>query len=419
MRSSIAAWAILMMMAAASVAEEPSNLVISSDAAPMPRDELAAALFDDATFTAHLRTYFYDQTSNAVSDPAAAAIGGWLGYETGWIGDVLKFAAVGYTSQPLWAPEDRGGSLLLLDDQQGFSALGQAYAAFRIDGQTATVYRQLVDQSEINPHDSLMVPNTFEGITLQGAIGPVNYGGGVLSRMKTRDSFEFQNLGKAAGVSSTSLPLWFGGIDFAPARDVAITASVYAAPDLLASAYGEATWNTSLAENAELKLSGQFMYQGGLGDNLLNGCTCPTWVFGAKADLTVSGMTFTGGFTQTGRAADYKTPFGVWVGYTSMLVEDFDRAGEATLLAALSYDFATLGVDGLVASAQAAVDVYVPGGTDDWQEYDLSLNYDLTTFNQHWPLWLRAQYGYVDLGSGGHLNQFRLVLDYEVRLGGG
>ena len=49
------------------------------------------------------------------SDPAAWASGGWIGYESDWIGDVLKLGAVGYTSLPLWAPEDRVDTLLLKD----------------------------------------------------------------------------------------------------------------------------------------------------------------------------------------------------------------------------------------------------------------------------------------------------------------
>lgn len=50
------------------------------------------------------------------------------------------------------------GSLLLLPDGDGISTFGQAYAAFRYADQLLTLYRQSVDQPEVNPHDNRMVP---------------------------------------------------------------------------------------------------------------------------------------------------------------------------------------------------------------------------------------------------------------------
>ncbi len=45
---------------------------------------------------------------------------------------------MGYTSQPLWAPEDRDGTLLLMTGQEGYSVLGQAYAALKFEDQVLT-----------------------------------------------------------------------------------------------------------------------------------------------------------------------------------------------------------------------------------------------------------------------------------------
>ena len=141
----------------------------------------------------------------------AWAAGGWLGYQTGWIGDVLQFGVVGYTSLPVWAPEDRDGTLLLIG-QEGFAVLGQAYAALKFEEQVATFYRQLVNQPEVNPQDNRMVPNTFEGATLKGDLGPVSYYGGVLTAMKKRDADEFVNIAEAAGVAQNEL-MYLGGLD--------------------------------------------------------------------------------------------------------------------------------------------------------------------------------------------------------------
>lgn len=385
-------------------------------------DGLVSSLYDEATFTGHLRTFLYDQTSTTQGDPAAWAIGGWIGYESGWIGEVLKFGAVGYTSQPLWAPANRSGSLLLSNDQQGFTVLGQAYAALKFSEQTATFYRQLVSQPEVNAHDNLMVPNSFEGITLQGGRGPLSYFGGVLSQMKTRNSGAFQNLGKAAGVRSTDLPMWLGGIKLSRDESAAARASFYVAPDLLASGYADGMWKTSLSRDVSLTLDGQFMYQGGVGDDLLTGCVCPTWVLGAQATLSIDHLSLLGGFTQTGNGADYQSPFGGWQGYTSMLVQNFNRAGEGALVAGISYDFAGAGIEGLVLSVSAAFDVRTQHDDAAWQEVDIGAVYNLKHLNPDWkilaPLLLRANYGYVDLGGDNTLNQFQLILDYEYRLHG-
>lgn len=117
---------------------------------PEPVNELQRALFDDATFTVHLRSYLFDRYNDAGDDPAAWAFGGWLGYETDWLADVLKFGVVGYTSQPLWGPEDRDGTTLLKPEQEGYAVLGQAYAALKFEEQVLTFYRQLVNQPEVN-----------------------------------------------------------------------------------------------------------------------------------------------------------------------------------------------------------------------------------------------------------------------------
>lgn len=127
------------------------NSAGSADIPATIHSDLISALYDDAVFTTHFRTFLYDQRSDTGANPAAWAAGGWIGYETGWIGDILKLGAVGYTSQPLWAPKDRSGSLLLSNDQQGYAVLGQGYAAVKVMEQTATFYRQLVSQPEVTP----------------------------------------------------------------------------------------------------------------------------------------------------------------------------------------------------------------------------------------------------------------------------
>ena len=64
-----------------------------------------------------------------------------------------------------------------------------------------TLYRQTVNQPEVNPQDNRMTPNTFEGGSLKGDLGPLSYYAGMLTTMKKRNADEFVNIAEAAEVT--------------------------------------------------------------------------------------------------------------------------------------------------------------------------------------------------------------------------
>lgn len=405
----------------------PASAARAEDAVLPAVDAFQAAFFDDATFTLHARSYLFDeQESSGTSDPAAWALGGWLGYRSGWIGNVLQLGAVAYTSQPLWAPPDRPGSQLLLPDQQGFSVLGQAYATLRLGKQQATFYRQLVDQPEVNPHDTRMVPNTFEGATLTGVLGPVSYFGGVLDAMKTRDSDAFVNVAEVAGVARSEV-MYLGGLDIAASQDLRLRSSAYAVPDVLASFYSDLRWTLPLADDMRLRLSGQFMVQGGIGAELLTGPGFRPWIAGVRGDLDLHGVTLTAGYTANETDDEWNSPYGVWPGYTHMQIKNFYRAGERAVLFGAGLDGAAIGADGLNLLAAAAIDTAIGEGQPSWREYDATAQYRLAGLGPLpvWlsPLQLEARYGYLDLcetdGSHEHTSELRVVLDYQLQFTGG
>ena len=67
-----------------------------------------------------------------VSRARPGPIGGWAGMKTGYFLDHIAFGLTGYTSQPVYAPESRDGTLLLEAGQEGYTVLGEAYAEIRI-----------------------------------------------------------------------------------------------------------------------------------------------------------------------------------------------------------------------------------------------------------------------------------------------
>jgi hypothetical protein len=421
-------WIILLLSGAAMFPQTVTPR--AADLAPEPVSEFQRAFFDDASFTLHVRSYLLDRydgdSTNGVgaNDPGAWALGGWVGYETGWIGDVLRFGAVGYTSQPMWAPEDRDGTLLLMPGQEGYSVLGQAYVALKFEEQVLTLFRQLVNQPEVNAQDNRMTPNTFEGGSLKGELGPVSYYGGVLTAMKKRNEIDFINIANAAGVNEDSY-MYLGGLEFSPIDELKARTSLYVVPDLLASSYTDAGWTMPLTEEAKFRLAGQFMIQSAIGEEYMSS-DVDAWIGGIKGDMIWNGLTLTAGYTINGEDNAWQAPYGSWPGYTGMIVKDFNRAEEQALLLGGSIDFAVLGAEGLGFTAAMATDLDVAQGQDEWTEYDFTADYRLSALDGDltWlaPLWLRARYALVEVddtdGTDYQIDDFRVIVNYELQFTG-
>ena len=81
-------------------------------------DTLTDALVRDSVVDLHFRTYYFDRQNPGDVTQAAWAAGGWVGYQSGWIAELLRVGVVGYTSQRLWGPLDKDGSGLLAPEQQ-------------------------------------------------------------------------------------------------------------------------------------------------------------------------------------------------------------------------------------------------------------------------------------------------------------
>jgi hypothetical protein len=163
------------------------------------------AFVRDTEVNVHFRTFYFNRENSDFTANEAWAGGGWLEYKSGWLADIFRVGAVGYTSQPLYAPDDRDGTLLLSPGQDSLLVLGQAYAQLRYQHYALlTGYRQLVNEGYVNPQDNRMIPNTFEGATLAGSIGAIGYDVGYLTAMKTRNSEDFVNMAKVAACPTTT-----------------------------------------------------------------------------------------------------------------------------------------------------------------------------------------------------------------------
>lgn len=385
-----------------------------------------AAPAGDASMTLHLRSYYFDRQNPDAANNKATAIGGWVGLDSGWLLERFRFGAVGYTSQKINGPQDEDGTLLLKPNQKSFGGFGQFFGKVRLwEGAAFTGYRQLVDQPEVNARDNRMAPQTYEGYTLAGTEGGLDYYGGYIDKMKVRNETGFVDIGRILKAPSHGGEgMWLGGLRYAPSNDLVLRLSTYHVPNLLNSTYADVSWLAPLSGEFKLRLGGQYMYQSSTGDNALTGKSFSTSAGGLRADLTRGGTTLTGAFTNVGRGANYQFPFGDWAGYTYGVVATFASANENAYMIRGSHDFAATRLPGLVVTAHGifghnAINPSTGAALADKNEYNVTVDYRFKTGDwPDWikPLWLRARATRVSADLSGDTSvtkDYRFIVNYE------
>jgi len=394
-----------------------------------PREEPAKPthpFFRDQKLDLNLRTYYMykDKVDNSLSE--AWAVGGALNYKSGYLLDHFSLGAAVYTSQPLYAPEERDGTLLLAPGQEGYTVLGQLYGEVKIvPDHFFRFYRQEYNTPYINKNDFRMTPNTFEGYTFHGAFGGkdgapgLNYGGGYITKIKERNSDQFVWMSKDAGanvdrgVATAGLlfsqgPFSFGAID-------------YYSDDIINIFYTEAKGVFHLTKELGLRFSVQYSDQRSVGSDYLKGYDFSTNQFGVKGEMSYRKAIFTLAYSIADKGADLQSPWGVHPGYTSVQVQDFNRAGENALLGKLSYDFSRLGLTGVTAYALWVhgwnrVDPVTNASVKQEDEYDLDLQWR-PQIKVLKGFWFRTRYAYVDQKDGGpSQSDFRIIVNYDIPL---
>jgi hypothetical protein len=150
------------------------------------RELLKQIFWDGADLMLSPRTYYLDRQREDNPDSAAWAAGGALTYRTGIYKDRLQLGTTLFTSQKLYGPNNRDGTLLLKKGQKSFSVLGEAYARIRLKGTMEfSGYRQKLNLPYVNAQDSRMVPNTFEAYLIGDPAHPrFNFIAGYVTKIK-------------------------------------------------------------------------------------------------------------------------------------------------------------------------------------------------------------------------------------------
>jgi hypothetical protein len=366
----------------------------------------------------HLRTFYQDRTLDGADDREDWAGGGWAGVVGSYWDSSIKLAATAYTSQKLYADDDKQDTGSLQDGHQGYSVLGEVYGSLTLDKLALQAGRYAVNLPYINMHDIRMTPQTFQAA--HAVYEPSDgwaVGGGVVTHIKARTRDGFDSLYKSAGLEGD--------------EDVYVAASVYQkepgtlaglyamhAPEYLNGAYLELSKRFWLNEQKYIQLSGQYTRMESTGDELDGNFTVNH--YGARITWKDGWYSGSLAYTDYPEQDRLRSPWGGVPGYTSVLINDFNRPEESAWLLGGTVDFDNLGARGLAINAKAVFgDTPDCGntGSPDRDEYNLNVNYK-PPLPKLAGLLLQLRFGWVELDEtcGGEdvedFTEVRFVTNY-------
>jgi hypothetical protein len=397
------------------------EMVTEEGEAPEPRHitRLRNFLWRDASLTLRPRTYYFDRKRDGAADSQAWAAGGALEYRSGWLHDRLLLGATAFTSQRLYGPDDKDGTLLLEPGQNSFTVLGESHLmALVTDQAMLRMYRQDINLPYLNRQDNRMVPNTFEAYLLFDAEDPrFNYVGGHVRQMKRRNETGFISLSEAAGATDTDRGVSTLGARYRFSENIDLGAINYHGWDVMNIFYTEGNMARALGDELALRFSAQYTDQRAAGDERIG--DFKTSALGGKFAISYRNAILSLAFTSIDNDSDIRTPWGGYPGYLSLINKDFNRAGEDAWLVGISYDFSRLGLPGLSAFANyASGDTPDTGSkaSPDQEEFDLTADYRFSDALD--GLWIRARTAIVDQeGSEGVDSvDYRIIVNYSVPL---
>jgi hypothetical protein len=373
----------------------------------------------DTKFDIQGRSYYFDRNKFDDSESEAWALGGSIGLKTGYFRERFAFGATAFTSQRLMGDEDKDGTLLLAPGQEGYTVLGEAYAEVLLwEGARLTAGRKAFDTPYINRNDVRMTPNTFTAAVLQGIAGggerpEWRYGFGYFDSIKERNSDEFVSMSEDAGApAGVDEGVWAGGANFT-SGPFSIGAIDYWSNDVVNIFYTEAKYVFTVNDHAKLNLAAQYSDQTSVGDELLTGGDFSANQWGVKAELAWGGALFTTAYTSTADSGSMKTPWSGYPGYTSVQVDEFNRAGEDAWMLRAAYNFKSvpgLGVYGLCVNGSD------PEGDTLYAENECDLNVQWNVKEGRLKgLMLRLRYAHItqDSPASPTTDDFRFMIFYD------
>ncbi len=388
---------------------------------------IEASFIDEASFDVHLRGYYfeYNQASGNVSK--ATAIGGEVVGETGKIANYFSVGAGVATSQRLTGELDEDGTGLLKPGQEGYTVLHLAYVDgtfgdSKVNQLGVRAFRQEINTPFINKNDSRMTPNTFEAyravgrwVANQEAEQSLDYLIGYVDKMKARNSDQFIPMDEIVGANTQGTDgVFMAGGRWNHGKQLAVGAIGEVLPDALTHVYSGLSFQSQLMSDWKWRTEAQATFQA-VGSRI-DANEPTTWHVGLRGVGSWNNFTTRLAATSTASGDDILSPFGGKPHYLSLMLNDFDRAGEQAVGMALSYVFDVGSIKGIGMLVNTAIgDGGNAGSTR--SEIDATLEWAVPEENVLHGVWLRLRYASTqESGVPGRGEQWRAIIDYRVHL---
>jgi hypothetical protein len=253
-----------------------------------------------------------------------------------------------------------------------------------------------------------MIPNMFEAYRLDIKPSDVfRFGLAYVTREKTKTSAEFRPMSEVAGVPGIDRGTSVAGFVLGSKEATYIGAVNELTWDLLNIVYVEGSRTWQLQNDFQLRGELQFIDQRSVGEELLGDFA--TQLYGASLSASYRSAILSLSFTSTADDSEILRPFGGPPAFNSLMISDFDGAGENSFAVGVSYDFARLGLDGVKAFANYARGELPAGQHED--EIDVTADYRVASGPLK-NIWLRLRYAHNSPSNEAATDDFRAILNY-------
>lgn len=361
--------------------------------------------------------FYYFYASNGDIRREEAAYGGSATLTTGWWRDFLRIGLSGYTSQPLYTPDERGNTGLLQQGGDGYWATGEAYIEGKF-GELFTVKgpRQELNLPYFNRNDSRMTPVVHEAYSvISDAVPNLSIGAAHITQIKNHTSTDFVPLSEAAGANGTDRGATLAGLRYHwREKQSNIGMLIALGWDTFNTIYAESAHVWELPNDFELNTATQFTHQSSVGEEFVGDFESHS--IGLQAALSYQGLIGTVAYTATDEGARIRNPWGGSPSFNSVMISNFSRPGEDAWRIGLSYPLEYIGLKGVSASAN-----YVWGDTPESgsaaspDQEEFNVNLDLRPENGVFKdFWLRLRYAQNDGLLGIENKNLRVILNYSM-----
>jgi len=376
---------------------------------------------EDGQFTLNWRTHSLDRSTEGEADKEAVVTGGTLGWKSGYLYDVLQ---VGYThgmSQKVYAPSDKDGTGLLQSGQHSYQATMEAYLDVKLGQTFITLGRLYLNTPYINKHDNRETPNSFQGARIQShPTERLSLMAAYITDMKEKTSQGYDDIYYMAGIDGKDDGVTVLGCKWDYTQNNSIGGFSFLADDYANTYYSEAKNKIyTFASGDTLNFDLQYTHQKSAGDKLAGDIKSEH--FGAKLTWNRPAISPYIVYTYYSDDDQIESPWGGIPGYTSIIVQDFDRPGEETIMGGVTIEGKDFGYDRWSSFINLAYGDTPDNGTNaspDQYELDITIDYRIAD-GLFKGLWFRARYAHIEQWNSDNKNDskdmddFRLIVNYD------